>query len=167
MKKISFVIIKKVSYATLLMLIGASLTVLCFYLSRRDFVFGITPMWTQISDNTAEGLRKTYKDEQEGIWLPSFRLRTVDQNMDKVILKGFWIDSAMLKNINAANEAIDPTVRINGYHVYFGKYDTADRRHYALVVRASHRVSMGGRDINKGVGPYYDFVDPCPDNCGD
>jgi hypothetical protein len=166
MTKENLAIVKRISNRTIFILIGIGLTIGYLYLKRKELKFNRQAAWVEIPSGTAKDIMQKYQDEQEGIWLASYRLRTVDRNKKEQVLRGFWLDSMMLKDIQDAVFKEDPSIKINGYNVFFAKYDTADKRHYALVVRATQFVKKATGDDNEGVGPYFDFVDPCPDNCG-
>jgi hypothetical protein len=81
-------------------------------------------------------------------------------------LKGFWIDSGAVKKMLAQ----DPTC--NGIRIYFANSPLnhdPNRKVISLVFLAT---KSDPANRNKAVDVFepnsliYDFVDPCPDNCG-
>jgi len=152
--------VKKTSWALVFILIGIGLALLYFqnFNRRHQFNFVNAPKrnWADIGDK-GKDLMSNYLNEQENIWPHYFRLRTGDK---EEILRGFWIDKKMLDKMNSDVAALPGAPVVNGYHVFFGKWDEDAKRYYSLVVRASQGIA------NAGVGNYFDMVDPCPDNCG-
>ena len=158
--------VKRVPFYLFLILVGVGIAIGYFLFQRKDYSF-LTNLnrsdWIQLPENEATDLMDRYKKEQAGIMLSSYRLRT---STDK-ILEGFWIDKKMIDSINNIVARESPNALINGYNVFFGKYDKAKRRHYALVVRATADPNPADATVDTlGIGKYFDMVDPCPDHCG-
>jgi hypothetical protein len=74
------------------------------------------------------------------------------------LLKGFWLDRKMIDTIFAQ----DDIGSCNGIRIYFGKKQEAVPREYTLVFVGTE--SAEGKSENTGA--YFDYVDPCPTNCG-
>ncbi|HMR82429.1 MAG TPA: hypothetical protein PKE30_04830 [Niabella sp.] len=130
----------------------------------------------KIPDDTAKFFIENYLNDQASLD-PEYRLVTKKDEQ----LRGFWLSKTTLASIDKAIEKEDPKANVEGYNIYFGKADPADkRRTYNLVVRGSiaklksnqtgnaqkaRSVSLSDSDL-EGLGPYYDYIDPCPEHCG-
>lgn len=113
--------------------------------------------WQELPYDGNDGptMLRSYEDESNGLWYP---LRTRIGNEEKV-LRGFWVDRKMLETIFAQPGQYD------GVRIYFGKRAKAAKREYSLVFVGT----VPGTNKDNGSdnsGKYYDYVDPCPTNCG-
>ena len=162
-------LIRQIAWPTLFAAIGASLTLGILHLKRENTRFADPEgyyygkkNWIKLPPGKGPELISNFREDQKRIWPHYFRLRVGSKDS---ILRGFWIDKAMLADIdqNVLNQG--NTEPVTGYHVFLGKWDTAGKRFYSLVVRATVKDS---KNANKdtGEGDFYDMVEPCPDNCG-
>jgi len=113
--------------------------------------------WQELPYDGNDGptMLRSYEDESNGLWYP---LRTRVGNEEKV-LRGFWVDRRMLDAIFAQPGQYD------GVRIYFGKRAKAGKREYSLVFVGTTPGATKDADSDN-TGKYYDYVDPCPTNCG-
>lgn len=151
---------------TYLLLLGVGLLLGYFLFCKKEF-FIISPSlnsmtnkieWAPIKDSsTAAGWINNYRKEADGLWYP---LRVSKDT----ILKGFWIDRKMIETMFKQDSAA-----VNGIRIYFAQKDPTLRRTYNLVfVATKHFYGKPKLDPNGNddFGGYFDYVDPCPNNCG-
>lgn len=170
MSKTETLTIRRIPFYLFLIFIGIAIAIVFFLWNKKDYVFpklgGKRFDWIEIPDPAeAKTLMDAYVDEQKGIWIPSYRLRT---DKDE-ILRGFWIDKKMIDSINKIALSEKPDRIINGYNVFFGQYPKAGNRKYALLVRATiDSIKPSSTKIDTlSAGSFFDMVDPCPDHCGE
>jgi len=157
--------VKKISWPLFFVAIGLIIGFFYFQFKMKEKRFFYGPAlskseWRQLGKDTGKILLQNYLDEQKGVWPHFLRLRTGDK---EEILRGFWIDRQMLDEINQIVSATPGSPQISGYSIFLGKWDDRAKRYYSLVVRAT---TGAPNKTGAGVGPFYDMVDPCPDNCG-
>jgi hypothetical protein len=113
--------------------------------------------WQELPYDGNDGptMRRSYEDESSRLWYP---LRTM-VGREEQVLRGFWVDRRMLETIFAQPGQYD------GIRIYFGKRANAGKREYSLVFVGTTANTMGNKSSNDS-GKYYDYVDPCPTNCG-
>lgn len=117
------------------------------------------PKYIEIPKSKADEMRKRYKDEQDDLWYP---LRT----NEGAILRGFWVDRKLIDSI-ARQDA-----NYTGIQIYLGKDVDAKKREYSLIfvgtkLRPASPAPAGLITIDDDFGRYFDYVDPCPEKCGD
>lgn len=115
-------------------------------------------LWGPIPDRvTAEQWVNNYRKEADRLWFP---LRTQDDN----ILKGFWVDKKMIDTVFAQDSSA------NGLRIYFAQKNSNETRKYNLVFVGTKpdtgSTTKKDPNGNDDFGTYYDYVDPCPKNCG-
>lgn len=161
--KFNLNLVKQISWRLLFVVIGVIIAFIYFHfkITEKRFFYGpkLSQEWRKLGGDTGRILMRDYLDEQNGVWPHYLRLRTGDK---EEILRGFWIDRKMLEEIQREVSATPGNPAISGYSVFFGKWDEWAKRYYSLVVRAT--TGVPNKD-GRGVGPFYDMVDPCPDNC--
>jgi hypothetical protein len=165
---INLTIVKRISWWLLLVIIGFFIALVYLHFKNRESQFayavheGVTKPWTRLEDKKAKDIMRNYLGEQDNIWPNYFRLRT---GREKKVLRGFYLDKVMLDSIVYVADSLKQ--KIDGFHIYMGKWDTANKRYYSLVVRGAGK-PLTSKDTSGGaVGPYFDMVEPCPDNCGE
>jgi len=105
--------------------------------------------------NDGPTMRRSYEDESNGLWYP---LRT-RVGTEEQVLRGFWVDRKMLDALFAQPGQYD------GMRIYFGKRKGSGKREYSLLFVGTTPSATPGKDSDN-MGKYYDYVDPCPTNCG-
>lgn len=91
-----------------------------------------------------------------------YKIKTLDNRS----LKGFWIDSGAIYKMLRQ----DPTC--NGIRIYLAKspLNHDENKKVMSLVFIATKSDPTAKSLNKDVfdenALIYDFVDPCPDNCG-
>jgi hypothetical protein len=110
--------------------------------------------WEPVEPGEANDWLKNYRVESESLWYP---LRV--ENSDD-ILRGFFIDREMIETIIAQD-----STNCNGIRMYLAKKTGLPKRNYCTLFVGTHGYEGPGGNP-EDFGTFYDYVDPCPTNCG-
>ncbi len=145
--------------------VGALLTTLAatpkgFGITETEVSAPTSNKWQPLphDGNDGPGMLKRYQEESKDLWYP-LKVRLREANKDSV-LRGFWLDRRMIDQIFGQGEGFD------GIRIYFGKKHDAGKRQYSLVFIGTKPSQQLKKEGSEDGGLYFDYVDPCPTNCG-